>query len=99
MPTNRHSKMPRPLDTLDPHQAGELLRLLPSTLARQARMGKVAVIKVGKLNRFPAEEIRRLILEGNTKATAEKLIPIMNKMVEDNNAIIKKEALSAGRKD
>lgn len=99
MPTHRHSKWPRPLDTLDPKQAAYLLEIEATTLARQARKGQIKVIKLGKLNRFPAEEIKRLIIERKTRAMAEKLIPVLYKMVEDNNAAIEKETQDGRRKD
>lgn len=99
MPTNRHSKMPRPKDTLDPAQTSEILGLGRSTLARHARQGKIQVIKVGVLNRYVASDVARLIRQNNTQNAAERLLGVLDKMVEDNNAAIAKEAQRAGRKD
>lgn len=98
MPTHRHSKRPRPLDTLDPKQAAQLLKVLPGSLNFQARKGQIAVVKVGKLNRYPAEEVKRLIWARNTKAAAEKLIVQLEEMVAANNEHIAKEA-KRGRHD
>lgn len=99
MPTNRHSRWPRPPDTLNPRQAAFLLEIQTGTLARQARLGQLKVIKLGKLNRYPADEIRRLVIERKTRAVAEKFLPLLDKMVEDNNAAIEKEANDGRRKD
>lgn len=99
MPTNRHGRLPRPLDTLDLHQTGELLNMGAGALARWARQGKIAVIKMGKVNRYQAQDVRRIILENNRRAVAERLVAVLEKMVEDNNAAIAREAQNGRRKD
>lgn len=99
MPTNRHSKRPRPLDALSAKQAGQVLKVQPGTLSRYARLGKLQVIKVGKLNFFPTGEVRRLVWADNVKTVAERMITELEQLVTDNNATIAKEARSGRRKD
>lgn len=99
MPTNRHSKRPRPLDALSAKQAGQVLKVQPGTLSRYARLGKLQVIKVGKLNYFPADEVRRLAWADNVKTVAERMVTELEGMVISNNSAIAKEAKSGRRKD
>lgn len=99
MPTHRHSKRPRPLNTLSPAQASEFLRMKPNALARHARMGIMGSVKVGRMNMYPADEVRRLIMESNTQSVAEKLIQRLEYVVAQNNKKIKQEATNGKRKD
>jgi hypothetical protein len=99
MPTHRHSKLPRPLNTLDSHQAGRLLGIQPGSLSRKAKLGIVKAVKMGRLYRYPADEMRRLIRAENTQAVAQKLLDELENMVAANNAAIVKEAANGRRKD
>jgi hypothetical protein len=91
MTAHRHRRNPRSPNTLTPEQTGQLLRLKPGTLARQARLGKIEVIKTGRLNQYPVEEVRRRIWTENPRVVAEKLILVLDEFVEANNAVLEQE--------
>lgn len=99
MPTNRHSKLPRPMNTLSPKQTSKLTGMSPNILARWARLGKLEVVKVGRLNRYVPEQIRSMVIADNPKNVAERLLEMLESMVTANNAEIAKEARSGKRKD
>lgn len=92
-----YRKLPKPKDTLSPLQASQLLRVGQGTLAKWAKIGRIQVEKVGRLNRYPASEVRRFIWAENPQATARKLVELMEIMVLANNEENERQA-SSGRK-
>lgn len=90
----RYRRVPKPLDTLSPAQAAQLLKVTPNVIAKWARAGQIETVKMGRLNRYPVEAIRKRLWADNQQAAAKKLIAIMELMVLSNNQDTLKEEAS-----
>ena len=99
MATHRHGSRPKPKDHLKAKTAAQILGVTPNAMAKWARDGVVQVTKVGKLNYFSAEEIKRLIWEEHGKVQAEKLVLAVDDAVAIANRQVDKEAWNGRRKD
>lgn len=99
MSTHRHGSRVKPKDHLKPEDAALILDVSRNALTKWAREGLVKVTKVGRLNRFPAEEIKRLVWERSPRALAERRILAVDDVVARTNREIDKEAWNGRRKD
>jgi hypothetical protein len=96
---NKSRKLPRPMNTLSAKQAAQLLKIKPHSLAKRAYVGTMKVVKVGRLNMYPADDVARIIRLENTSANAGLLLAVLNEMVAANNKAIAEEAANGRRKN